>query len=183
MVKWKEHLQWPSQPPDMNPIKNLWPELKKGVHKHKLNSAWRNHPKSLNTFSNRITNYRKRLMGVIFARDICKYLSNGANRWFHWIINKAHYFTQLLFIYLHPLIWGRVAELAVPAGFLKLPFSQPHQLALTGGSQSVPRPVWRYSPSTCSLVYPWPPPAGRAWNTSRGMQPGGILTRCLNHLN
>ena len=57
-------------------------------------------------------------------------------------------------ISIHPSIRGQVAEVAVPAGFPKLPFSWPHQLALTGGSRDVPRPVWRYSPSTWSLVYP-----------------------------
>ena len=33
-------------------------------------------------------------------------------------------------------------------------FSRPHQLALTGGSRGIPRPVWRYIHSTWSLVYP-----------------------------
>ena len=73
-----------------------------------------------------------------------------------------------LSIHLHRLISGRVAEVAVPAGFPKLPFSRPHQPALTGGLQGVPRPVWRYSPSTWSSVCP---------------VASSQLTRCPNHLN
>ena len=67
-----------------------------------------------------------------------------------WVCRKALYYSSI-----HPSIFIPLsAEVAVPAGFPKLPFSRPHQLALTGGSRGVPRPVWRYSPSTWSSVYP-----------------------------
>ncbi|MBN3275160.1 TCB1 transposase, partial [Polyodon spathula] len=60
-------LQWPSQSPDLNPIENLWFELKRAVHKRRPKDTkdlerfcmeeWSKIPS--NEFSNLIKNYRK----------------------------------------------------------------------------------------------------------------------------
>ena len=72
-------LQWPSQSPDLNPIENLWAELKRSVDKHKPKNVkdlericqeeWSKIPP--NVFLNLVKNYRKRLHAVILARGGC----------------------------------------------------------------------------------------------------------------
>ncbi|MGH0165600.1 UNVERIFIED_CONTAM: hypothetical protein FKN15_052999 [Acipenser sinensis] len=72
-------LQWPSQSPDLNSIENLWFQLKRAVHKHRLKDIkdlekfcmeeWSKIPP--NVFSNLIKHYRKRLSDVILARGGC----------------------------------------------------------------------------------------------------------------
>ena len=61
--------------PDLNPMKNLWSELKRGYPSGINDSEkvcmeeWSKIPP--NVFSNHFTNYRKRLMAVIFTRGVC----------------------------------------------------------------------------------------------------------------
>ena len=72
-------LQWPSQSPDLNPIENLWFQLKRAVHKRRPKDIkdlerfcmeeWSKIPP--NVFSNLIKHYRKRLSAVILARGGC----------------------------------------------------------------------------------------------------------------
>lgn len=72
-------LQWPSQSPDLNPIENLWAELKRSVDKHKPKNVkdlericqeeWSKIPP--NVFLNLVKYYRKRLHAVILARGGC----------------------------------------------------------------------------------------------------------------
>ena len=72
-------LLWPSQSPDLNPIENLWAELKRSVDKHKPKNVkdlericqeeWSKTPP--NVFLNLVKNYRKRLHAVILASGGC----------------------------------------------------------------------------------------------------------------
>ncbi len=65
----------------------------------------------------------------------------------------------------------------------KTSLSLPHQPALTGGSGGVPTASAEIKSLHLDLGLSWGLfPAGRAWNTSIGRWPGGILTRCLNPL-
>ena len=69
-------LPWPSQSPDLNPIENLWDELKRRVHKRRprnLNDLerccmeeWSQFP--CHVFTNLITHYRRRLRDVFLAK-------------------------------------------------------------------------------------------------------------------
>ncbi len=69
-------LPWPSQSPDLNPIENLWDELKRRVHKRRPQNL-----KDLerfcteewsqilcHVFTNLITHYRRRLKAVTLAK-------------------------------------------------------------------------------------------------------------------
>ncbi len=66
-------LEWLSQSPDLNPIKNLWAELKRQVHAQSPQTLddletccmeeWDNIPAE--TCANAVVNYRKRLVEVI----------------------------------------------------------------------------------------------------------------------
>src|SRR4029434_3472705 len=68
-------LLWPSQSPDLNPIGNVWDELKRSVHKRRPRNLkdmkrycmeeWPQIP--CHVFTNLITNYRRRLRAVILA--------------------------------------------------------------------------------------------------------------------
>ncbi len=70
-------LEWPSQSPDLNPIENLWRELKVGVAKHQpwnLNDLerickeeWDKIPPEM--CANLVANYKKHLTSVITNKD------------------------------------------------------------------------------------------------------------------
>ncbi len=86
-------LQWPSQSPDLNPIENLWRELKVWVAKHQprnLNDLERickrgvgQNPKSTEMCANLVANYKKRLTSVIASKyevmfcKVVKYLNHS----------------------------------------------------------------------------------------------------------
>ncbi len=71
-------LEWPSQSPDLNPIENLWRELKLRVAQRPQNlkdlektcmEEWAKIPAAV--CANLVKNYRKRLTSVIVNQDIC----------------------------------------------------------------------------------------------------------------
>ena len=72
-------LPWPSQSPDLNPIENLWGELKRRVHKRGprtlddlerlCKEEWSKIP--LSVFSNLVKCYRRRLRAVLLAKGGC----------------------------------------------------------------------------------------------------------------
>ena len=69
-------LPWPSQSPDLNPIENLWGELKRRVQKRGprslddlerlCNEEWSKIP--LSVFSHLVKHYRRRLCAVFLAK-------------------------------------------------------------------------------------------------------------------
>uniref|UniRef100_A0AAY5KWE3 Tc1-like transposase DDE domain-containing protein n=1 Tax=Esox lucius TaxID=8010 RepID=A0AAY5KWE3_ESOLU len=78
----KKHLkvlQWPSQSPDLNPIENLWRELKVHIaQRHPRNlkdlemvcmEEWAKFPAAV--FANFVKNYRKRMISVIANKCFC----------------------------------------------------------------------------------------------------------------
>lgn len=81
--KWFSHklkvLPWPSQSPDLNPIENLWGELKRRVHKRGprilddlerfFKEEWSKIP--LSVFFNLVKCYRRRLSAVLLAKGGC----------------------------------------------------------------------------------------------------------------
>ncbi len=104
--KWleKKHvkvLEWLSQSPNLNPIENLWRELKVRVAKRQprnLNDMerickeeWDKIPPEM--CANLVANYKKRLTSVIankgFATKYCHVLRRGSN-----FTNKWYYFTH-----------------------------------------------------------------------------------------
>ena len=72
-------LPWPSQSPDLNPIENLWGELKRRVHERGprtlddlerlCKEEWSKIP--LSVFSNLVKCYRRRLSAVLLAKGGC----------------------------------------------------------------------------------------------------------------
>ncbi len=88
----KQHikvLEWPSQSPDLNPIENLWSELKVRVAKHQTRNLndlerickeeWDKIPPEL--CANLVANYKKRLTSVIANDGFChKVLSHVLRR-------------------------------------------------------------------------------------------------------
>uniref|UniRef100_A0A8C9YEF8 Tc1-like transposase DDE domain-containing protein n=1 Tax=Sander lucioperca TaxID=283035 RepID=A0A8C9YEF8_SANLU len=73
-------LEWPSQSPDLNPIENLWKELKIAVHKRSPSNLtelelfckeewWAKIPPAV--CANLVKNYRKRLTSVIANKGYC----------------------------------------------------------------------------------------------------------------
>ncbi len=71
-------LEWPSQSPDLNPIENLWRDLKLRVAQRPQNlkdlektcmEEWAKIPAAV--CANLVKNYRKRLTSVIVNQDIC----------------------------------------------------------------------------------------------------------------
>ena len=115
-------LQWPSQSPDLNPIENLWAELKRSVDKHKPKNVkdlericqeeWSKIPP--NVFLNLVKNYRKRLLlslpevvapstrwrvPIIMKPWFCWniFLLNDCYDFgcFHWNINKVQYLAHV----------------------------------------------------------------------------------------
>ncbi len=77
--KYFKVLEWPSQSPDLNPIENLWRELKLCVaQRHPPNlkdlektcmEEWAKIPAAV--CANLVKNYRKRLTSVIVNKDFC----------------------------------------------------------------------------------------------------------------
>lgn len=81
-------LPWPSQFPDLNPIENLWSELKRRVQRRGPRSLddleilckeeWSKIP--LSVFSNLVKHYKRRLGAVLLAKGGCtKHNIRGAN--------------------------------------------------------------------------------------------------------
>ncbi len=72
-------LEWPIQSPDLNPIENLWRELKVRVAKHQsqnLNDLERIFKEEWNKIpaemcAKLVTNYKKRLTSVIANKGYC----------------------------------------------------------------------------------------------------------------
>ncbi len=74
-----EVLEWPSQSPDLNPIENLWREMKVRVSKRQLRNLndlerickeeWTKIPPEM--CANLVTNYKKRLTSVLANKGFC----------------------------------------------------------------------------------------------------------------
>ncbi len=96
-------LEWPSQSPDLNPIENLWRELKARVAKHQpwnLNDLerickeeWAKIPPEM--WANLVANYKKRLTSVIankgFATKYQVMFCEGVKYLFHSLKCKSIY--------------------------------------------------------------------------------------------
>ncbi len=75
-------MKWPSQSPDLNPIENLWKELKTHVHKRRPHNIeelkaftveeWSNIPPE--TCNKLVDGYKKRLIAVIAAKGVILYI-------------------------------------------------------------------------------------------------------------
>ncbi len=72
-------MEWPSQFPDLNPIENLWRELKLRVSKRQLRNLndlertckeeWTKIPPEM--CANLVTSYKKRLTSVLANKGLC----------------------------------------------------------------------------------------------------------------